>query len=58
MHPLHFWAGYFQFHDPMFEDQDQWNERMLRQQKNRFSVHVDREHFYEVHGLGLPFERL
>ncbi len=42
----------------MFDGQDQWNERMLRDQKDRFSVHVDRENFYEVHGLGLPFERL
>jgi hypothetical protein len=30
----------------------------LQDQKTRFSVHVDREHWYEVHGLGLPFERL
>jgi hypothetical protein len=50
--------AYFQFTDPSFEGQDVWNERMLRDQKDRFSVHVDRERFYEVHGLGLPFERL
>jgi hypothetical protein len=41
--------AYFQFHDPVLDDQDQWNERMLRQQHHRFSVHVDRERFYEVH---------
>jgi hypothetical protein len=50
--------AYFQFDEPEYAYQDQWNERMLRQQKDRFSVHVDRGHFYEVHGLGLPFERL
>ena len=30
----------------------------LSQTKIRYSVHVDRERCYEVHGLGLPFERL
>jgi hypothetical protein len=24
----------------------------------RYSVHIYKEHWYEVHGLGLPFERL
>ena len=41
-----------------FESQDVWNEMRLQDQKTRFSVHVDSEHWYEVHGLGLPFERL
>ena len=50
--------AHFQHCWPDFEEQDQWNELMLRQQQDRFSVHVDRERFYEVHGLGLPFERL
>ncbi len=27
-------------------------------QRTRYSVHIDREHWYEVDGLGLPFERL
>jgi hypothetical protein len=31
---------------------------MLRQQQDRFSVHIDRERFYEVHGLGLPSKLL
>ncbi len=47
-----------QFCDEDFENQDVWNEWMLRDQQDRFSVHVDKEHWYEVHGLGLPFERL
>ncbi len=50
--------AYFQYHDADFEDQDRWNEMMLRQQRTRYSVHIDREHWCEVHGLGLPFERL
>jgi hypothetical protein len=47
-----------QFCEEDFENQDFWNERRLRDQHSRYSVHVDRERWYEVHGLGLPFERL
>ena len=52
--------AYFQLQlaDEDFETQDWWNEARLSEQKDRFSVHVDRERWYEVHGLGLPFERL
>jgi hypothetical protein len=31
---------------------------MLCQQRTRYSVHIDREYWYKVHGLGLPFEHL
>ena len=40
------------------EGQDEWNEMRLNNQQTRYSVHIDREHWYEVDGLGLPFERL
>ncbi len=52
--------AYFQLQlaDEDFETQDWWSEMRLSEQKDWFSVHVDREHWYEVHGLGLPFERL
>jgi hypothetical protein len=44
--------------DEYFEGQDEWNEMRLNSQRTRYSVHIDREHWYEVDGLGLPFERL
>jgi hypothetical protein len=46
-----------QYCDEDFENQNVWNEWRLRE-KDRYSVHVDQKHWYEVHGLGLPFERL
>ena len=51
-------AAWFMYNDEDFEGQDEWNEMRLNNQRTRYSVHIDREHWYEVHGLGLPFERL
>ncbi len=47
-----------QYAEEDFESRDIWNEWRLQDQKDWYSVHVDKEHWYEVHGLGLPFERI
>ena len=46
------------YRDEDFEGQDEWNEMRLNNQRTRYSVQIDRKHWYEVHRLGLPFERL
>ena len=51
-------AAWLMHNDEDFEGQDEWNEMRLNSQRTRYSVHIDREHWYEVDGLGLPFERL
>ncbi len=50
--------SYFQYSDAEFEDQDQWNNMMLCNQLSRYLVQVAPGQWYEVDGLGLPFERL
>ncbi len=51
-------AAWLMHNDEDFEGQDEWNEMRLNNQRTRYSVHINREHWYEVDGLGLPFERL
>ena len=55
MYVLHFWDLPL-FNMPMRNSKIkilQWNEMVLCAQLTRYSVHVDREHCYKVHGLCL-----
>ena len=58
MPPPFLGAAWLMYSDADFEGQDEWNEMRLNNQRTRYSVHINREHWYEVDGLGLPFERL